>query len=89
MKFLTDVNASGALARWLLERGYDVLRVTDVDSRMEDSRILQWAWREKRALITTDQDFEEMVWRERNSTMAYCALKIYLVLNVCHCWNMS
>ncbi len=65
MKFLTDVNASGALARWLLEHGYDVLRVADVDSRMEDSRILQWAWREKRALITTDQDFEEMVWREK------------------------
>jgi predicted nuclease of predicted toxin-antitoxin system len=65
MKFLVDVNASGALARWLLENGYDVLRVADVDPRMEDTKILQWAWREKRVIITTDQDFEEMVWREK------------------------
>jgi len=65
MKFLADVNASGTLARWLLERGFDLLQVTDVDPRMEDSQILQWAWREQRAIITTDQDFEEMVWREK------------------------
>jgi len=43
MKFLADVNASGALARWLLEHGYDVLRVADVDPRMEDPKILKWA----------------------------------------------
>ncbi len=65
MKFLADVNASGALARWLLKHGYDVLRVADLDPRMEDSKVLQWACREKRAIITTDQDFEEMVWREK------------------------
>ena len=65
MKFLVDVNASGALARWLQEHGYDVLQVTDVDPRMEDSKVLQWACREKRIIITTDQDFEEMIWREK------------------------
>ena len=64
MKFLADVNASGTLARWLLERGYDVVQVSDVDPRMEDSKILQWALLEKRIIITTDQDFEEMIWRE-------------------------
>jgi len=42
MKFLADINASGALAHWLLEHGYDVLRVADVDPRMEDSNILQY-----------------------------------------------
>lgn len=65
MKFLTDVNASGALANFLLEHGYDVLQVADVDPRMEDSRILRWAWHEKRTVITTDQDFEELVWQEK------------------------
>jgi predicted nuclease of predicted toxin-antitoxin system len=65
MRFLADVNASGALTRWLLEHGYDVLRVADVDPRMEDSKILQWAWREKPIIMTTDQDFEEMIWREK------------------------
>ena len=33
---------------------------------MEDSNILQWARREKRIIITTDQDFEEMIWREKS-----------------------
>ena len=61
MKFSTDVNASGALARWLLERKYDVLQVLDIDPRMADSEVLQLAWREKRVIITTDQDFKELI----------------------------
>jgi len=65
MKFLLDVNASGSVAHWLLDQGHDVLLVADVDSRMEDHKVLQWALHEKRILITTDQDFEEMIWRER------------------------
>ena len=51
MKFLVDVNASGTLARWLLEHGYDVLQVGDVDPKMQDHKILQWALREKRIII--------------------------------------
>jgi predicted nuclease of predicted toxin-antitoxin system len=65
MKFLLDVNASGSLTRWLLEQGHDVLLVEDVDPRMKDEQVLQWALREKRILITTDQDFEEMIWQEK------------------------
>ena len=65
MKFLADVNAGGTLSRWLLEHGYDVLRVTDVNPRMQDDKILEWALREKRIIVTTDQDFEEIIWRER------------------------
>ena len=64
MKFLLDVNASGSVAHWLLDHGHDVLQVTDVDPRMEDDKVLQWALHEACILITTDQDFEEMIWRE-------------------------
>lgn len=31
---------------------------------MRDEEILSWAVREKRVIVTTDQDFEKMVWRE-------------------------
>lgn len=31
---------------------------------MTDGAILEWATREGRIVITTDRDFEEMVWRE-------------------------
>ena len=64
MKFLLDVNASGSLARWLAEHGYDALLVKDVDPKMWDETILHWAVREKRIIVTTDQGFEEMIWRE-------------------------
>ncbi len=64
MKFLVDVNAGGALARWLVEQGHSVRLVEEVDPRMGDDRVLEWALREKRIIITTDQDFEEMIWRE-------------------------
>ncbi len=63
MKFLTDVNASGILAHWLVQMGYDVAKVGDRDPRMTDDKILEWTLEERRIIVTTDNDFEEMVWR--------------------------
>jgi len=67
MKFLTDVNASGALAQWLQELGHDVIQVADRDAGLSDDEILQWAVQEQRIVITTDNDFEEMIWRQGKS----------------------
>lgn len=64
MNFLVDVNASDVLADWLSAEGHDVLLVADRDPRMEDLAILQWAVNENRIIVTTDQDFEELIWRE-------------------------
>lgn len=63
MKFLTDVNASGALAQWLIDQGHDVSQVADRDASLPDDEILRWAVEEQRVIITTDKDFEEMIWR--------------------------
>jgi predicted nuclease of predicted toxin-antitoxin system len=62
MRFLLDVNASGILSMFLLESGHDVACVSHVNPRMSDSEILTWAVREKRIIITTDSDFEQMIW---------------------------
>ncbi|NUN63626.1 DUF5615 family PIN-like protein [Pseudanabaena biceps] len=62
MRFLLDMNASGALLSLLLNSGHDVACVSDVDRKMSDSEILNWAVREKRIIITTDSDFEQMIW---------------------------
>jgi predicted nuclease of predicted toxin-antitoxin system len=67
VRFLVDVNASGAVARWLAGEGHDVVCVSDRDPRMTDKEILNWALRDRRIIVTTDQDFEEMVWRERRA----------------------
>ena len=65
MRFLTDVNASGTLAAWLAEQGHDVVQVRDKDPGMEDDAILAWAVAEHRIIVTTDKDFEGMIWRQR------------------------
>lgn len=64
MKFLVDVNASGIVVDWFLERGHDLAEVAEKDPSMGDERILQWAVREQRIIVTTDQDFEQRIWRE-------------------------
>ncbi|NVM20685.1 MAG: DUF5615 family PIN-like protein [Desulfobacterales bacterium] len=67
MNFLSDVNASGAVARWLIDRGHNVAEVGQKDPRMSDDEILRWALRERRIIVTTDNDFEEMIWRQGKS----------------------
>ncbi len=64
MRFLTDVNASGALAKWLRDMGHDVIEVGDRDAYLSDDEILKWAVLEQRIIVTTDNDFEEMIWRQ-------------------------
>jgi len=64
MKFLLDVNASGIVASWLMQLGHDVVEVSQKDPGMSDNEILSWAVRERRIIITTDNDFEEMIWRQ-------------------------
>jgi len=67
MNFLLDVNASGAVAQWLIDRGHNVAEIGQKDSRMSDDEILNWAVRERRIIVTTDNDFEEMIWRQGKS----------------------
>jgi len=64
MNFLLDVNASGIVARWLIQRGHDVAEIGQKDPRMSDNEILNWAVGERRIIITTDNDFEELIWRQ-------------------------
>lgn len=64
MRFLLDVNACGYLTVWLAELGHDVAQVADRDAQMGDDDVLGWALNEQRVLITTDKNFEEMIWRQ-------------------------
>ena len=64
MKFLIDVNASGSVATWLIDQGHDVALVSTKNPRMPDEEILTWAVLEHRIIVTTDKDFEEMIWHQ-------------------------
>lgn len=70
MKFLVDVNASGTLGLWLTEMGHDVVFVSDSDPRMKDEDIIDWAVREGRIILTTDNDFEQMIWQQGRLSVA-------------------
>jgi len=39
---LLDVNASGMVARWLIDRRHNVAEVGQTDPRMSDDKILSW-----------------------------------------------
>ncbi|WP_042711605.1 DUF5615 family PIN-like protein [Crocosphaera watsonii WH 8501] len=64
MDFLIDVNASRNLGNVLISQGHDVALVTDIDPEISDENILQWVVREKRVIITTDKDFEQLIWQK-------------------------
>lgn len=64
MKFLLDVNASGPVGKFLITEGHDVMTVNERDVGMSDDQILQWSVNEERIIVTTDKDFEAMVWKE-------------------------
>ena len=64
MKFLLDVNVGGSATNLLVDLSHDVSEVRHRDPKMKDDDILSWAVGEQRIIITTDQDFEEMIWRQ-------------------------
>ncbi|MYE00120.1 MAG: hypothetical protein F4Y03_02410 [Alphaproteobacteria bacterium] len=62
MRFLLDVcAASRSLHAALAELGHDVLSVRDWDPRATDRSVLAFAYEDRRALITEDKDFGELV----------------------------
>ena len=65
MKFLIDVNASHFLGNRLVVQGHDVAYVGEVNPKMIDEDILAWAVREQRVILTTDNDFEQMIWQQQ------------------------
>ena len=64
MKFLLDANVAGSVSKYLKESGPNIAEVIRENPRMPDKDILAWALKENRIIITTDKDFEEMIWQQ-------------------------
>ena len=54
MRFLLDANVQRAVAQALRGAGHDVVRVSEVDARMPDARVLDLADRQGRILVSND-----------------------------------
>lgn len=61
IKFLADVNIEKPVVDFLLNQGYDIKWIPDIDCEMVDEDLLKLANREKRILITNDKDFGELI----------------------------
>ena len=72
MRFLIDESAGPSLARWLRDRGHDVLSVYEEMRGAQDQDILEKASAEAWILVTTDKDFGDKVYRERLSRASLC-----------------
>jgi len=64
MRFLANENMPADAVRAIADDGHDVVWVRTAAPGSKDQDILTWAVREQRILLTFDQDFGELAWRE-------------------------
>jgi predicted nuclease of predicted toxin-antitoxin system len=62
---LVDENTGVVVSRWLRSLGHEVFSVYEEARGIDDDTILQKAFDENWILITSDKDFGEKVYRER------------------------
>ena len=63
MKFLVDVNLGRKFTNLLKEAGHDALFAKDLLPLHSDEEILSKAEHDKRAVITNDKDFGELIFK--------------------------
>lgn len=63
MRFLANENVPGSAVDALRQAGHDVAWVRADAPGMPDDRVLEWAMRDARVLLTFDKDFGEFAWR--------------------------
>ncbi len=76
LKFLVDVGIGKKVETWLIDNGYDVLSVRDIDPRLLDQAILQIAVSENRIVVTMDKDFGEMIYRAKQPHTGVLLLRL-------------
>ena len=75
MRFLADENCDSAVIRALRADGHDVLSVSDISLRAEDSEVINLAVREERILLTEDKDFGQLVYAYGQETLGVIFLR--------------
>lgn len=62
MRFLADECCDFSVVQALRTAGYDVLCVSEVKPRADDTEVIKRAGRDKRILLTEDKDFGQLVY---------------------------
>lgn len=69
MQFLADESCDFLLVKTLREAGHDVLAVSEIKPRAEDSDVIRLSVRERRILLTEDKDFGQLVYAHGQSSV--------------------
>jgi len=62
MRFLADECCDFSVVKALITAGYDVVCVSEIRPRSDDSEVIKLAVREKRIVLTEDKDFGQLVY---------------------------
>ena len=76
MQFVAGENVSHRVVERLRADSHDVMLVTEMRSGMSDADVLKLAETETRVLITEDQDFGELIFRQRLSVGGVILLEL-------------
>ena len=77
LRFLIDESAGKKIAEALLKDGHDVKLVYDVMLGAPDLKVLEFAEREQRIVITNDKGFGELVFRLGRPNSGVILLRLY------------
>lgn len=62
MRLLADESCDFSVVQALRSAGHDVLAVAELAGGLEDTFVMEMAFREKRILLTEDKDFGQLVY---------------------------
>lgn len=79
MRFLADENTDARVIRALRADGHDVVSVAEDQPGIPDDKVLAWANRERRILITEDLDFGELIFRDATPCYGLLQLRIHSI----------
>jgi len=76
MNFIADENVERQVVARLRQDGHQVFDVANMDPGISDDEVLSLANESQAVLLTADQDFGELVFRQGRSTMGIVLIRL-------------
>ncbi len=76
MKFLADENIPLEVVSNLVKLGFDIVSVSKLSPGISDEEVLTLAIKQKRVLITFDNDFGKLLFKQKNESNGVIFLRI-------------
>lgn len=76
MRLLTDENIGLEVVNHLRQLGHDVKSVTEISPGLSDIKVLKLAHKESRLLITSDTDFGELIYHQKQPHSGVILLRL-------------